>query len=101
MLPEKPSMKCRSRRIDEHTNGLTVTLFWRIDSTTTTNSVPMFDDGAHGDGLANDGIYGAVLNPMSDGTIVEFFIKARDLENNLRTFPNVQPPGSTRTANPV
>ncbi|HEY2951367.1 MAG TPA: CotH kinase family protein, partial [Verrucomicrobiae bacterium] len=34
------------------------------------------------------------------GTIVEFFIQARDLENNLRTYPNFLPPSNSfRTAN--
>lgn len=93
-----------ARVIDEHATGVTVTLRWRLDSLTSSNapfaSVAMLDDGAHGDGLAGDGIYGAILPAQPAGTVVEFFLQARDTENNLRTYPSYEPPAdSFRTAN--
>jgi len=89
-----------ARIVDEHTNGLTVTLRWRLDGAAGFNAAPMFDDGAHGDGLANDGVFGAILPPQASSTIVEFFLTARDLENNTRTYPDwTAPAGSPRTAN--
>jgi len=40
--------------------------------------VTMLDDGAHGDGAADDGVYGAVLPAHADGTIVTYYLTARD-----------------------
>jgi hypothetical protein len=88
--------------VDEHTNGLSVTVNYRVDGAAAFTSAAMFDDGAHGDGLAGDGIYGAALPARPDSTVVEFFLQARDLENQLRTYPAYIPPGGTnalRTAN--
>ena len=51
------------------------------------NDVPMYDDGAHGDGTAGDGVYGAVIPPYGHGRIVEFFVEARDAAANVRTWP--------------
>ena len=101
IIPQSSESVTVSARItDEHTNGLTVTLNYRLDHAASFTSVPMFDDGAHGDGLASDGIYAAILPPQANTTVVEFFVQARDLENNLRTYPSYVPPtSSTRTAN--
>ncbi len=89
-----------ARIVDEQTNGLTVTLHWRLDGAANFNTAVMFDDGAHGDGLANDGIFGVILPAQANTTIVEFYLVARDSENNVRTYPSwTAPAGSTRTAN--
>src|SRR5262249_25640519 len=90
-----------ARIVDEHTNGLAVALRWRIDGAASFTTSSMFDDGAHGDGLANDGIYGIILPTQVNGTIVEFSVQARDLENNIRVYPDFTPGASTRTANPL
>jgi hypothetical protein len=57
----------------------------RIDDitvvTTTPNAptiVTMFDDGAHGDGLAGDGIFGGAIPPRTTGTIVNYTVTATD-----------------------
>src|SRR4051812_45434085 len=57
--------------VDEQTSGLAVTLFWRVDSTTPPafTPAPMFDDGAHGDGAAADGFYGAVIPAQSNNIV--------------------------------
>jgi len=101
IIPQPADVVTVSARIlDEHTNGLTVTLNYRVDGVASFTTVPMFDDGAHGDGLAGDGIYSAILPARANTTIVEFYLQARDLESNLRTYPNYVPPGnSLRTAN--
>jgi hypothetical protein len=60
----------------------------------------MFDDGAHGDGLAADGIYAAILPAQPNTTVIEFYLQASDLEGHIRTYPNViSPTNSPRTAN--
>jgi hypothetical protein len=89
-----------ARILDERTTGLVVTLRYRLDSSTYGNqntyptfipgsylSVPMFDDGAHGDGKANDGVFGGVIAAQPNGKIVEFYIEARDAGGKTRTWP--------------
>ena len=92
-----------ARLIDERSPGLGLTVYYRNATTTTPpafTAAVMFDDGAHGDGSAFDGIFGAVLPAQSVGTVIEFYLVASDPEGNTRTFPNVIPPAnSTRTAN--
>ena len=37
---------------------------------------PMFDDGQHGDGAANDGIYGAFVQGSPAGTKIEYYVSS-------------------------
>ena len=78
-----------ARVIDESTSGLTVTLWWRIDSASPPAFAPtqMFDDGAHGDASAGDGVYGIVLPAMPNNTLVEFYVEATDAQANRRSWP--------------
>src|SRR6185295_6108368 len=78
-----------ARIADESAAGLVVTLFSRINTASPPPfaAAAMFDDGAHGDGVAGDGIYGALLNPMPNDTLIEFYILAIDAQNNARTWP--------------
>jgi hypothetical protein len=92
-----------ARIIDEHATGLTATLYYRSANTTNPPafaSVPLFDDGTHNDGLAADGVYAALLPAQPHGTVIEFYLEARDAEGHVRTYPQVIPPAnSQRTAN--
>jgi len=101
IIPQPSDAVTISARItDEHTNGLTVNLNYRVDGAASFTTTPMLDDGTHGDGLALDGVYGAIVPAQPNGTIIEFFVQAQDLENNLRTYPAYIPPsGSSRTPN--
>jgi len=54
-------------------------------------SQAMFDDGLHGDGAAGNQIYGAFLPPRPDGTIVKYYISARDTIAQTTTFPATAP----------
>ncbi len=47
----------------------------------------MSDDGAHRDGVAGDGLYGAQILPYPDGTTIEFYVEALDAEGRIRTWP--------------
>ncbi len=79
-----------ARLVDEHTNGVTATLYYRDVSTASPppfTGTPMFDDGEHGDGAAGDGVYGAVIPPLPNLTIIEFYIEAGDLEGATRAWP--------------
>jgi hypothetical protein len=97
---------------DEQTNGLTVTLFYRNAGSASPPAftpAPMFDDGAHGDNLAGDGLFGAVVPAQANGTIIEFYVSASDAQALNRTWPAparnapdlggaVLPPGSGANA---
>jgi Mg-chelatase subunit ChlD len=48
-------------------------------------SITLFDDGAHGDGLANDGIYGGQITPSLIGTYI-LKAKATGLDNYSHSF---------------
>jgi len=89
-----------ARIIDELTSGLTVTLHYCVDTSVYQgrdvyphhdpgdyNHLMMFDDGAHGDGDANDGIHGVNVPAHPDGTIIEFYVEASDTGANSRTWP--------------
>ncbi|MBT7859431.1 MAG: T9SS type A sorting domain-containing protein [Gemmatimonadetes bacterium] len=51
-------------------------LHWSFGLTKTFSTAALFDDGAHGDGAANDGTYGAVL-PLPDSGWVRYYVEAR------------------------
>ncbi|HEY7119998.1 MAG TPA: lamin tail domain-containing protein, partial [Tepidisphaeraceae bacterium] len=72
---------------DELKTGLSVQAFYRNDGAASFNSIAMFDDGLHGDGSANDGVYGARLPAQPNNTIVEFYVKATDSTAHSRTWP--------------
>ena len=89
-----------ARIISGQETRITVTIYYRVDTSYYSdidiyphfesddyNTLPMFDDGFHDDGQADDGVYGAELPSQSHGTIVEFFIEAEDMNNNTRTWP--------------
>ncbi|UCD49231.1 MAG: lamin tail domain-containing protein [Phycisphaerales bacterium] len=65
----------------------TVTLHYRLDWQTGFTSLPMFDDGQHGDGDGNDTIYGVEIGPRPGGMIVEFYVEAADSTGRTRTWP--------------
>lgn len=105
VIPQSTDLVSISARVvDEHADSVTVALRWRIDSLTSSNTpfatLSMSDDGNHGDGLASDGIYGAILPAHPPGTVIEFFIQASDKEGNQRVHPHyIAPTDSFRTAN--
>ncbi|MHC4494634.1 MAG: lamin tail domain-containing protein, partial [Planctomycetota bacterium] len=90
-----------ARIIDELTSGIAVTLHYRVDVSSYQDEniypyhvpedyqhVVMFDDGAHSDGKAGDGIYGAEIPAQQDGIIIEFYVEASDAGANRRTWPS-------------
>lgn len=53
---------------------------------------PMFDDGAHRDGAANDGVYGAEIPAYVGGTFVRYYIEA--IANNTNRSASYLPAGA-------
>ena len=68
-----------------------VTLYYRVMFGSEL-SVSMFDDGAHGDGGAGDGVYGAVIpaGVSQPGQMVRYYVAAADSVNSSRwpVFPD-------------
>src|SRR3954463_3355552 len=52
-------------------------------------TVPMFDDGAHGDGLAADGVWGGVIpaSAATSGQMIRYFVYTTDVRSNSTRFP--------------
>jgi hypothetical protein len=59
-------------------NGIdSVWLYYRSKTYGRFTSVQMLDDGAHGDGSGNDGVFGASVTNISAGAKVHFYVEAR------------------------
>ena len=58
-------------------------------------TLAMFDDGLHGDGAANDGVWGAVIPAQNGGTTINFKVVATD-----NTSASATSPGSGTTSTP-
>jgi len=53
------------------------------------DSLPMFDDGNHGDSLAGDGLYGCYLNPLSTEDVFTISASVTDLDSShYHILPN-------------
>jgi hypothetical protein len=76
-----------ARVVDEHVTNVTVTLHWRLDGASAFQSLAMYDDGAHQDGAAWDGVYGASVPPQTNDAIVEFYLEAVDDAGLIRLWP--------------
>ena len=74
------TVRITARLLDEAESALSASLFWRPAprNSGAFSEVPMTDDGVNGDGEADDGVYGAILPAMPDGTIIEFYVAASD-----------------------
>ncbi|HET6408472.1 MAG TPA: lamin tail domain-containing protein [Chthoniobacteraceae bacterium] len=88
LLPKSTdSVSITARFVDDHALQVTGLLHYRNDGVAEWSTTPLLDDGAHGDGLAGDGVFGATLLPQANGTIVEFYLSATDSSNISRTWP--------------
>ncbi|MBR5691531.1 MAG: CotH kinase family protein, partial [Verrucomicrobia bacterium] len=67
----------------------TVLLRWIIGRNLDLHETPMFDDGKHGDGAPEDGIYGAYIpcDEFEEGSIVRWYIRAMDTDGHLSRWP--------------
>ena len=73
-----------------------VTLRYRIMFASEVTT-PMFDDGAHGDGAANDGVFGATIpaNVSTNGQMIRYLVAATDVNANLSRWPLFTSPTAT------
>ena len=73
-----------------------VWLYYRAKSYGRFSETRMYDDGAHGDGEASDGIFGATTAPFPAGTKVRFYVEARS-GNATRTASYFPPRAEQET----
>ena len=59
---------------------------------TNEQTTTMLDDGLHGDGAANDGVYGAILPQAlsTNGQMVRWYVTASDTSNRVSRWPLFQ-----------
>ena len=84
------SVTVKARIDDEQTNGLVVTLYYRNANSASPPAftvLTMFDDGAHGDDLAGDGLFAAAIPALANNVVVEFYVSATDSGARNRTWP--------------
>lgn len=79
--------------------GLTVWLHYRVDGQPDFAAMAMRDEGKHEDGLANDGVFGALLPPQPHNTIVEFYVRAANAKGQERWWPADPIPAGTPRVN--
>jgi len=95
MIPRSDDPVTVTARLkNELVTGQTASVHYRVDGEANFFTITMSDDGAHGDGKANDGVYGAVIPAADqlppgddDGTIVEFYVTASDGDGSQRAWP--------------
>ncbi len=77
-----------ARLVDELGTAASATLFYRVDAASPPPFTPvaMHDDGLNGDALAGDGVWTAVIPPLAENTIVEYYVSASD-GTKSRTWP--------------
>lgn len=80
-----------------------VTLYYEVfvapyQTASTALSVPMFDDGLHGDDLAGDGKYGVVLAPLASQSLLRYKVTAVNGSGHSWTWPDAYEPNPNRAA---
>ena len=65
------------------TNGIdSVWLYWRDKTYGVFSRAQMFDDGAHGDGSAGDGLFGGATTNFPAGHKIHYYVEARSANTN-------------------
>lgn len=65
-----------------------VELFYQIDLETQAKTIEMKDDGAHQDGAADDGVYGALVPGQSSPSFVNYWVRVVDEDGLETTAPH-------------
>ena len=64
-----------------------VSVYYRTGAGQLFQELPMYDDGQHGDGSANDGVYGEWIPAQPGGSSVEYFILAHTSNDTVALDP--------------
>jgi len=93
VLPQANEAISVTARVNDPDGVNAVTLRYRIDPAMNLAQVAMNDDGTHGDAVAKDGIFTALIPGQSSGTTIAFHVQATDRHSPAATgtFPPVFP----------
>jgi len=78
ILPGAGEAVTVTARVDDPDGITDVALWYRLDPTTNWFRVTMHDDGAGGDEVAGDAVFTGQIPGQSAGTLVAFYLEARD-----------------------
>lgn len=90
--PSQPSagqsLQVTARIVPRSSPLATTTLNYRVNYGTIV-AAPLYDDGAHGDGDAGDGVYGATIpsTAYSAGQMVRYYVSATDNAGHTGRYP--------------
>jgi hypothetical protein len=89
LIPQSTNAVVISARVIDESPVSVVTLFWRVNNGAPPafTAVAMFDDGAHNDGAAGDGLWAATVPAQANLAIVEFYVEAVDDSNQTNSWP--------------
>ncbi|MDP8245312.1 MAG: CotH kinase family protein [Candidatus Hinthialibacter antarcticus] len=73
--------------IDHATPVQEVLIFYKTEEMNYFETVELFDDGQNEDFAANDNVYGGLIPPQPDQSVVEFYIQAQEKANVNGLFP--------------
>jgi hypothetical protein len=98
LLPAENEPVVVSARAFDRQGLATFTLHYRVDPSPDYISIPLLDTGSEGDAVAQDGICTATIPGQPAGTVVAFYLEAKDSLNASSTFPRdvFPPPGRPR-----
>ncbi len=88
--PENPTAEQAvivTARISDETDVADAQLFYKTSNDEQWQNMPMLDDGMHGDGYADDGVYGALLPVFPAFAEVQYYIRATDNDDASSTNP--------------
>lgn len=74
-------------RLDSDSPLTSVELFYSLNIDTTSQSLPMVDDGTQQDGAAGDGVYGVTIPAQESQNIVHYWVRAEDSDGRVTTYP--------------
>jgi len=67
------------------------TVYLKINDGNGYNNLIMWDDGSHGDGDEEDGIYGCFISAEASGTHILYYVEATDNQGAVTDFPSAAP----------
>jgi len=97
--PEKPASTQHvlvTARVQSKSPLRLVMLHTTLDTHTNETVLAMFDDGAHGDGVANDSVFGVFVTAKPSGTLVHYQVVATADRGGTTTYPYPDDPAPTQ-----
>ena len=91
VLPAAAQPAVVTARVHDPDGVAALVVRYRVDPDSTYTSLPMSDDGAGGDAVADDGVYSATIPGQPADTLIAFQVIATDVHGAVRLFPLQDP----------